>query len=177
MLKKIILVFIAIIIILGIGYFVFQPKTENKENIVFDQKNCTYSIANESVSLINGYFEKEIASDSASKLITRYFGNEVSGDFNGDGLADVAFLITQEAGGSGTFYYVAVALNSNEGCKGTNAVLLGDRIAPQTTEFRDEEIIVNYLERNEGESMTTQPSFGISKYLKVSEGQLVEVAK
>jgi hypothetical protein len=39
-------------------------------------------------------------------------------------------LITHDPGGSGTFYYVAAAINVNKRYQGTNAVLLGDRIAP-----------------------------------------------
>ena len=54
------------------------------------------------------------------------------GDLNGDGTPDVAFLLTQSPGGSGTFYYAVVALRTATGYTGTNAVLLGDRIAPQT---------------------------------------------
>jgi hypothetical protein len=60
--------------------------------------------------------------------------------------------------------------------QGTNAVLLGDRIAPQTTEIRDGGmLIVNYVERKPGEPMTTRPSMGVSKYLKVEGTMLVEI--
>jgi len=44
-------------------------------------------------------------------------------------------LLTQETGGSGIFYYVAFALNTENGYAGGRTVLLGDRIAPQTTEL------------------------------------------
>ena len=65
-----------------------------------------------------------------------YFGNEAAGDLNGDGVSDVALLITYDGGGSGTFYYAVAALKTDTGYQGTNAILLGDRIAPQTTEYR-----------------------------------------
>jgi hypothetical protein len=65
-------------------------------------------------------------------------------------------------------------LKTADGYLGTNAVFLGDRIAPQTTEIRDEEIIVNYAERKLDEPMTTPPSIGVSKYFKIVEGRLVE---
>ncbi len=64
---------------------------------------------------------------------TKYFSNEVKGDFNGDGLEDVAFLLTQDSGGSGTFFYVVGALRGVDGFQGINGIFLGDRIAPQTT--------------------------------------------
>ncbi len=102
----------------------------------------------------------------------KYFGNEVVDDFNGDNQADVAFLFTSEPGGSGTFFYAVAALGSENGFKGTNAILLGDRIAPQTTEFRDGKIIVNYADRWPGQPFTARPSKGVSNYFVISNGVL-----
>ena len=100
--------------------------------------------------------------------VKNYFGNEATGDLNGDGLPDTAFIFTQDGGGSGTFFYVAVHLNTaTNGYKDTNAVFLGDRIAPQTTEIKNGELIVNYADRRPTDPMTTAPSVGVTKYLKV----------
>lgn len=137
-------------------------------------KDATYEIAGKPVTLKNGLSEVEAAPGSASKITTRYFGNEATADLNGDGLVDVAFLLTQSTGGSGTFYYSVVALRTADGWKGTNAILLGDRIAPQTTNIKDGKVIVNYADRNPGEPMTTRPSLGVSKYLSVVNGRLTE---
>jgi len=52
----------------------------------------------------------------------QYFGNEATGDLNGDGQADKAFLVTQDPGGSGTFYYVIAALKTAAGAACTVAV-------------------------------------------------------
>ena len=139
-----------------------------------DAKNATYTIEGRSVTLTDGLSEVEAAPGSASKVTTRYFGNEAGGDLNGDGTSDVAFVLTQNMGGSGTFYYAVVALQTKNGYVGTNAVLLGDRVAPQTTEVRNGEVIANYAERRPGEPMTTRPSVGVSKYLRVVDGKLVE---
>jgi len=180
--KKIILVIVLIVVIAGAGYGIFrlQERTEQPQGaqtFTLDPKNCTYTIDGKNITLVNGYSEQEIVPGSASKIITQYFGNEVTGDFNDDGISDKAFLITQDAGGSGTFYYVAVALGDEGKCAGTNAILLGDRIAPQTTEYRDGKIIVNYAERKPNEPMTARPSVGVSKYLEISGDQLVEAQK
>ncbi|MBM4410520.1 MAG: hypothetical protein FJ037_04215 [Chloroflexi bacterium] len=137
-------------------------------------KDATYEIAGKPVTLKNGLSEVEAAPGSASKITTRYFGNEAQVDLNGDGLVDVAFLLTQSTGGSGTFYYSVVALRTADGWKGTNAILLGDRIAPQTTNIKDGKVIVNYADRNPGEPMTTRPSLGVSRYLSVVDGRLTE---
>ena len=133
----------------------------------FDGKNSTFTIDGQPVTLVNG-------TDSTNT--TKYFGNEAEGDLNGDGLEDVAFLITQSPGGSGTFYYVVVALQTADGYQTTNAFLIGDRIAPQSTEIQADakELHVNFAERKAGEPMTTQPSSGAVLLLKVTPAGVLE---
>jgi len=136
-------------------------------------KDSTYKIDGQPITLINGVAEKEIAPGSAEKQITKYFGNEATGDLNGDGQTDVAFLLTQDNGGSGTFFYVAMALKTSSGYQGTNAIFLGDRIAPQSTVINGNDLIVNYADRNPGEPFSVQPSLGVSKYFQIVCNQLV----
>jgi hypothetical protein len=142
-----------------------------------DYKNTTYSIEGENITLVNGTAEEASAPDSVSKTITSYFGNKVVGDFNGDGKTDIIFLLTQETGGTGIFYYIALALGDGSSYKGVNTIFLGDRIAPQNTEFRDGEIIVNYADRKLGDPFSAEPSVGVSKYFKVVNDNLVEISK
>ncbi len=142
-----------------------------------DYKTLTYTVEGKPVALLNGQAEVFAAPGSASKVLTSYFGNEAAGDLNGDGTSDMAFILTQNSGGSGTFYYVVAALKTKDGYRGTNAVLLGDRIAPQTTEIKEGKLIVNYAERKRDEPMTAQPSVGMSKYLQVSGDALSEVPR
>lgn len=181
--KKILIPVILIIIVLlgGIGYWIYQSKIQQTNNpviqTVLDPRNATYMIEREKIILVNGRAEKQSAPGSASTTITQYFGNEVRADYNFDGITDAAFLLTQTTGGSGTFYYVATVLSTGNTFAGTNAIFLGDRIAPQTTQFQGREIIVNYADRKPDEPMTTPPSIGVSRYFKVSEGQLIEVTK
>lgn len=161
------------IVVIALGWWYIASFTQPK--IAPDgYKNATYVINGENLTLVNGHAEKEIVPGSASKLITQYFGNEAVGDLNGDGLSDIAFLLTQSGGGSGTFYYAVAALQTPNGYTGTNGILLGDKIAPQNTEIRDGKIIVNYADRKPSEPMTTPPSIGVSKYLKVDNGNLLE---
>jgi uncharacterized protein YxeA len=188
--KKILIV-LTIAIIGGIGYLIYKTTEEKTatiipttttsittiQNITEDPKNATYSIGTDSFTLVNGKSEKVIIPGSAASTITQYFGNEVKADFNSDGLIDTAFLLTQSSGGSGTFYYLAVVLGTNTGYKGTNAILLGDRIAPQATGFQNGEIIANYADRKPGEPMTATPSIGVSRYFKISSNKLVEIIK
>jgi hypothetical protein len=174
MLKKIILITSVIIVVAGAGYLFYEF---GFQKIIHDEKNATYLIEGNEITLTNGRSQEVIVPGSASKLITQYFGNEVKADFNGDGIKDAAFLITQNSGGSGTFYYVALALGSKNGYQGKNAIFLGDRIAPQTTEFKNGKIIVNYADRKAGQSITTPPSLGISKYFEVVNDALIATKK
>jgi hypothetical protein len=73
------------------------------------------------------------------------------------------------------FYYIVAALNTPTGYKGTDAILLGDRIAPQTTEFKGGKIVANYADRRQDEPFSEVPSVAVSKYFKITSGELVEI--
>jgi hypothetical protein len=167
--KKIwLIVFVGLVVVLAIGgKYLFI--TDKKSSPIFDSLNATYSVNGQSVSLINGKAQTPAAPGSASNITTMVFGDPVSGDLNGDGTTDAVIMLTQDDGGSGTFYYVAVAINTpSQGAVGTNAVLLGDRIAPQTIEIQNGQIVVNYADRAPGDPMTTQPSMGKTLYLTLT---------
>ena len=137
-------------------------------------RNASFTIDGKLVTLVNGVSSAPMENSSASTT-TRYVGGEAEGDINGDGLADLAFWVTQESGGSGTFYYVVVALKSAGGYTATNAFRVGDRIAPQSMQIRSEarELHVNFADRKRGEPMTTPPSEAKVLLLKVtSDGVL-----
>src|SRR5882672_11178341 len=85
------------------GVVLFHDKVGERK---ISYRDATYIIDGTHVTLKDGISEVAVAPGSASKLVTKYFGNEAVGDLNGDGIDDIAFLLTQEGGGSGTFYYV-----------------------------------------------------------------------
>ena len=151
----VVLIVLVLVVIAGVIYFATRPQVP-----VNSLKNATYTVDGKGIALTGSY---------------AYFGNEAAGDLNGDGQADIAFIFTSQPGGSGTFYYVAVALHKDGGWTGTNAVLLGDRIAPQTTEINNGVVTVNFADRNPGEPFTTKPSLGKSMYLRVINGTLTKV--
>ena len=129
-------------------------------------------IEGERIKLADRLAEADTSPDPASRVVTRYFGNELKTDLNDDGREDVVFLLTQQRGGSGTFFYAVAALNTAAGYVGSDGYLLGDRVAPQTTVVsrnpRHKNVIaVNYGDRRPGEPMTAQPSVGKSVYLKL----------
>jgi len=175
---------LVILVIIGIGaYFFMSQNTEETETsqqpqtqeATFDGRNASFTVDDKSVTLANGVSETPIE-DSSAKITTRYFGNEARGDLNYDGKDDVSFLVTQDTGGSGTFYYAVVAYTTKSGYKTTNAFLVGDRIAPQTSRIPQGsyELQVNYATRKSGEPMTAQPSEGKTLLLKVTPSGVLE---
>ncbi len=164
---------VALLICAGILIFWFVSGNKEISQVSeVDYKDISYSIQGTPTMLVKSQSGTVTAPGST---ITQYFGNEVAGDVNEDGLPDIAFLITQSGSGTGTFYYAVVALKTAQGYSGSNGVFLGDRIAPQTIEIKDGQIIVNYADRKAGEPMTTNPSVGVSKYLEMIGGVLVEI--
>ena len=177
--KKIILLSFGIIAVLIVSFFALHSYIYNEEQttLVVDYKNIEYTINGEKVKLIDGLAEREAVPGSASKIVTRYFGNDFRTDLNSDGREDVVFLLTQESGGSGTLFYAVSALNTEQGYVGGDGYLLGDRIAPQNIGLSPNTrhknvVVVNYAVREDGEPMTTQPSVGKSTYLKLDTASM-----
>jgi len=169
-----ILLLVAVVLV---SAFIFTYQYGKRSEFAQDYKNGTYLIDGREVTLTAGVSESESTPGSASKTVTRYFGNELRTDLNDDGREDVVFLLTQETGGSGIFYYAVAALNTPEGYVGSDGYLLGDRIAPQSTNVSENPrhknvIVVNYADRAPGEPMTAQPSVGKSAYLKLDEPRM-----
>lgn len=169
--KKIISVVLAVFVVLGgVWYLTHRGSVVSQTAGYIDG---TYRIEGQSVTLVNGHAESSTAPGSATKVVTQYFGNEATGDLNGDGVPDIAFILTQNTGGSGTFFYVVAAVKTTTGYAGTDAMLIGDRIAPQTTEITDGKLIVNYADRAVGESFAVPPSQGKSLVLKLDPTTLL----
>lgn len=132
--------------------------------------DATYVIEGARYTLADGVYDRDGISVSI-------FGEPVFGDIDGDYDDDAAFLLVFEGGGSGTFLYAAVALKTDDGFLGSNAVFIGDRIAPQNVSIRNRLVIVNFAERAPGEPMTASPSVGTSAYLVYERGELVRKAE
>ncbi|PIT93252.1 MAG: hypothetical protein COU06_00960 [Candidatus Harrisonbacteria bacterium CG10_big_fil_rev_8_21_14_0_10_38_8] len=175
---------LAVVVALGITILVSSSSKKDPvtpvENQAISPKDATYIIDGKPVTLTDGTSIVPTPFGSDSYMTTQYFGNEVELDLNKDGRVDTAFILTQTDGGASVFYYVVASLNTKNGYIGSNALLLGDRVAPQTTEvYKDSMIVVNYTDRNEGEGFTIDPSLGKSIYLILDSetNQFIEVSK
>lgn len=155
---------------------VVSTTTNEEKNM--NPKNTSYDVDGQIVALQNGLATviDETLGLSSKKLV-KYFGNELRVDVDGDNKEDTAFILSVNTSGTGIFYYLVVALNKDGGYVGINGVFIGDRIAPQTTEWRNGEIVVNYADRKIEEPMSVKPSVGISRYFKVTNDALVEIQK
>lgn len=136
--------------------------------------NCAFLIEGEPVRLRDGKVDQVPASGSTKKIKTIIFDDRTKGDLVGGGHDDVVVLLLQDSGGSGSFYYVAAALKTGNGYKGTNAIFMGDRIAPPTVEIHGHTIVVNYAERYPWQEFATKPSIRRSRFFFVEKGELKE---
>jgi len=140
-----------------------------------DPLNAVYHIEEEAVRLIDGRCELPAAPDSKTVIKISVFGNPVYGDIDGDGDEDVVVFLSHDPGGSATFFYVAVALNENGNYRGTNAVLLGDRILTQNLRIRNGVVVAAYLDRSPREPMAVLPSIGRSKHFVLERNTFIEI--
>ncbi|MHB1193659.1 MAG: hypothetical protein ACYC6F_11490 [Longimicrobiales bacterium] len=161
------------------GFFVLNAHDHDGRQGVAaaDHRDAAYVIDGVRTRLDRGVSDTEAAPGSASRIVTRYFGSELKTDLDGDDREDVVFLLTQERGGSGTFFYAVAALSTDSGYVGSDGYLLGDRISPQTTEVSRNRrhkyvVVVNYADRGPGEPLTAQPSVGRSVYLKLDPASM-----
>ncbi len=173
---------IVVLIILFIGFRIYTrtvslDNTYNQNGTQNTLHDGVYTIAGQKVILKNGISEIESAPGSATKIVTRYFGNDIVHDLNNDGREDRVFMLTQETGGSGMFFYVVAALNTPDGNVGSHGFLLGDRILPQSIDIdegittqgttRKNVIVVNFATREPHEAFTVQPTLTKSVWIKL----------
>jgi len=145
------------------------------DDVAPDPFNATYLIGQTAVCLTEGKCQMPAAFGSAAIIKTSVFGMPVYGDVDGDGDEDAAVFLAHDPGGSGTFFYLAVAVNIKGNYRGTNAVLLGDRITPKKICVANGVITGNYLGRRPKEPMAVSPSVDILKYMVLDRNTLKAV--
>lgn len=134
--------------------------------------DATYRIENREVRLIGGRSETPAAPGSTSKITTKVFGDPVYGDLNGDGRDDAALFLVHDPGGSGIFYYIAAAIATNGISRGTNAVLMGDRVVPLTIYIRNGALIATFADRGPDQSLAAKPTIEKTICLIHKDGHL-----
>ena len=175
---------LSIVAILVVYFLVVNLLTSLNTNEVeivneADVSSSIFVIDNKEFALVDGVAEKEIVPGAASREVLRIFGQPVYGDLDNDDDIDAAVLLEYTAGGSGVFYYAVLALLEGDGYRTTNALLLGDRIAPQTVNIDSGRAVYNYAVRKDDDSFATPPSIGKSLYINydVARGEIGEWVK
>ncbi|MCA9361397.1 META domain-containing protein [Candidatus Kaiserbacteria bacterium] len=166
---KIFGLFMLAILVFGVALKLFEIGDRNQsENIIGnDPVNAVYLVDEEEFRFEDGLFTKVIAQESSFLATAKIFGEPVYGDLDGDGDNDALVIIVYQPGGSGTFYYVGASINNDGRYQGTDTILLGDRISPQTMEINNGIGLVNFADRKDGEPMATSPTVGKTLRVKV----------
>lgn len=161
--------FIVIFTILVIFYFVLpSPLNNNQAPAIVNPSDAAYLIDGQQVNLKDGQAQ-------TGQIKTKIFGQPQIADVNQDGFDDAVVILTQNQNGNETLYYIALTITAKNGYRGTNAILLGDRISPQTINTKEGLIIVTYADREPGQPTSARPSVGVSKYLIIKNSQLEEI--
>jgi hypothetical protein len=141
-----------------------------------DPYNHRYRVNNHTVVLHHGRARTKIEGTTAVRL-TEIGRNPLFVDVNGDGLKDAVTLLIQQSGGSGTFYYLAVALADVQVDASVGTVIesyfLGDRIKVVSINLVSGDIVVDYLDRAKDQSMSGMPEVRITKKFRLDGDKLV----
>jgi hypothetical protein len=132
-----------------------------------DPANAGYYVDGILYTLVNGALEQPIdKSDVLNKF--RLLDFKAAGDINGDGTDDTAVVLINDAGGSGTFYYIGI-LTSGPTPIVENTSFLGDRIDVKGIEFVGGKFEVTYLDRDVETSFDSPPTIEIIGIAEIDE--------
>ena len=137
---------------------------------------ATYSLDGLEVTLRDGRFDMPAAPGAAARVSVSVFGPPVYGYLDDDQDMDAALILVYQSGGSGTFYYVAAAIAEERGYRGTNALLLGDRIAPKLVHIQHRSIVTKFLDRKASQPFSATPTVAVSRYAFLDGHELVALA-
>ncbi len=132
----------------------------------FDPKNVSYIIDGLSITLKDGLYSSPLTDATSSRITVKYAGNEVSGDIDGDGVFDKAYIISKETEGGNLYYYAAMLLDKKPSSITLSPIIIGDRVVVQKMYIDKDKIIINYLERKPGEDFKKEPSVADTIILK-----------
>ena len=134
-----------------------------------DPADATYTIDGDTVALVKGMRSVPAQPGSHTTHETRLIGAQTCGEFDGEEVAVV--LLSDDRGGSGTYYYVAAVPKSGHSYP---AALLGDRILPKSVAIEKGLIAVTYLDRPANAPMAAPPSVKMVRRFGLQHGHLLD---
>lgn len=135
-----------------------------------DYKNAIYRIDGKDVTLLDGQHSQPAADDSAQQEVTRVIEPPAHAVGKLGGRSAVAVFLSSQGGGSGTFYYVALAFNDGRG----TTFQLGDRIQPIGIAINGDDLVVSYLDRKADEPMVVPPTVPRERHFAYMNEQILE---
>lgn len=135
----------------GVAAALLRDSPGQPESLAPVTKRLPVTIEDQTFTLVDGVTTRN---GETVKIVDQ----QISGDVSGDGRPDAALLISDDPGGSGTFYYAALAIGDDGSWRTTNVVPLGDRIKPEGIDFTDGRFVYRFLDRKPGEPMAATPT-------------------
>lgn len=132
-----------------------------------DAANATYTIDGTPIRLTDGRYVASAASGSSAMRQVALQGTPARGTLGGRPVQ--AAVLSDDGGGSGTFFYVAAV---PEGGRPTPAVLLGDRIVYRSIAIESDAVVVDYLDRAADAPMSAPPAIPVRKRFVLKDGKL-----
>ena len=114
-----------------------ETQTENSQAVAQaaqDPANAGYYIDGILYTLINGELEQPIEETNVENKF-KLLDFKATGDLNKDGTDDVAVVITNDTGESGTFYYLSIFTSGTPVVD--NTYYFGDRVIVKDLTFAD----------------------------------------
>ena len=139
-------------------------------------RNATYSgIYDEPITLTDGSYEGKPAGEGdASRPMVQYADNaELTGDLDGDGVADAVVFLVERGGGSGAFTYVAAQLNRAGQPLDAGAVWIEDRIQVKSAAIAEGQVTLEIITHGPGDPACCSTHQARKTYA-LQEGKLVE---
>lgn len=101
----------------------------------------------------------------------------IVGDFNKDGLDDVAHIIGYSGGGSGYFYHLMIFVNDQGKLKYLTDEYIGDRIVIKDMQYKSGLFVVDMITQGKGEDFLGYccPNVSATIKFRLENGRLVEV--
>lgn len=185
--KKVVLLVVILLIIAGAGFYFFANRSEAPTEVTPEQptgatdsfrpdsSNATFTFDDGAITLSAGRNERPVAPGSAFTEETVILDHTAYGDINGDGRNDAVLFLARYGAGSGSFVYAAAYVSGPVGYRGSNAIFIGDRVAPQSVSVAANGVItVNYLDRSPNDPMAVEPTIRTTKVLVFQNNTLIE---
>ena len=123
------------------------------------------------VRLTNGAYREPAAPESAAELVIQATGHIARGEINGTPSA--AVILTTNAGGSGTFFDLALLQWQSSTWINTDTIELGDRVEVHSVNMEEGTIRIDLTTHGPGDPMCC-PSLRMERYYIVQNNRLTE---